>query len=65
MNAKDYKNFDAVTKAVNAVVRDLDITKQAQVDAYAKAIEDAIAQLEKEKQLQKTFRNQLHHRQEM
>lgn len=47
LNAKDYKNFDAVTKAVNAVVRDLDITKQAQVDAYAKAIEDAIAQLEK------------------
>ena len=36
-----------MTKAVNAVVRDLDITKQAQVDAYAKAIEDAIAQLEK------------------
>lgn len=46
LNPKDYKNFDAVTKAIKAVVRDLDITKQAQVDAYAKAIEDAIANLE-------------------
>lgn len=46
LNPKDYKNFDVVTKAIKAVVRDLDITKQAQVDAYAKAIEDAIASLE-------------------
>lgn len=45
LNPKDYNNFDSVTKAIKVVVRDLDITKQAQVDAYAKAIEDAIAGL--------------------
>ena len=35
----------AVNDAVAAVVEDLDITKQAQVDAMAKAINDAIANL--------------------
>jgi len=41
-----YTNGDAVTAAVEAVVYGLDITKQAEVDAMAKAIEDAIAALE-------------------
>ncbi len=41
-----YKNGDAVTEAVNAVVYGLDITKQAEVNAMAKAIEDAVAALE-------------------
>lgn len=35
----------AVTEAKEAVVRDLDITKQSEVDAMAKAIEDAVAGL--------------------
>lgn len=37
-----YTNFDEVTTAINGVVRDLDFTKQDQVDAMAKAINDAI-----------------------
>jgi len=41
-----YVNGDAVTAAVNAVVYGLNITKQAEVNAMAKAIEDAIASLE-------------------
>ncbi|MBE6774144.1 MAG: hypothetical protein E7544_07960 [Ruminococcaceae bacterium] len=41
-----YTNGDAVTAAVEAVVYGLDITKQADVDAMAQAIEDAIAALE-------------------
>jgi len=41
-----YTNGDAVTAAVEAVVEGLDITKQAEVDAMAQAIEDAIAALE-------------------
>lgn len=47
LNKADYKDFSAVEKAIKAVKRDLDITKQAEVDAMAKAIEDAIAALEK------------------
>ena len=43
----DYKDFTAVEAAVNAVVRDKNITEQAEVDAMAKAIEDAIATLVK------------------
>ena len=43
----DYKDFSAVEAAVNAVVRDKNITEQSEVDAMAKAIEDAIAALEK------------------
>ena len=43
----DYKDFSAVETAVNAVVRDKNITEQDKVDAMAKAIEDAIAALEK------------------
>ena len=38
----DYKDFSAVEAAVKAVVRDKNITKQSEVDAMAKAIEDAI-----------------------
>ena len=47
LNKDNYKDFAAVEAAVNAVVRGKDITEQAKVDAMAKAIEDAIAALEK------------------
>lgn len=47
LNKDDYKDFAAVEAAVNAVVRGKDITEQGAVDAMAKAIEDAIAALEK------------------
>ena len=46
LNKDDYKDFSAVEAAVNAVVRDKNITEQATVDAMAKAIEDAIAALQ-------------------
>ena len=42
----DYKDFSAVGTAVNAVVRGKNITEQSNVDAMAKAIEDAIAALQ-------------------
>ena len=42
----DYKDFTAVETAVGAVVRGKNITEQAEVDAMAKAIEDAIAALQ-------------------
>ena len=42
----DYKDFTAVEAAVNAVVRDKNITEQSEVDEMAKAIEDAIAALQ-------------------
>ena len=42
----DYKDFSAVETAVNAVVRGKNITKQGEVDAMAKAIEDALAALQ-------------------
>ena len=47
LNKDDYKDFSAVEAAVNAVVRDKNITEQSEVDKMAKAIEDAIAALEK------------------
>ena len=47
LNKDNYKDFAAVEAAVNAVVRGKDITEQSEVDAMAKAIEDAIAALEK------------------
>ena len=47
LNKDNYKDFSAVEAAVNAVVRDKNITEQAEVDAMAKAIEDAIAALVK------------------
>ena len=45
MNKSDYTDFSAVDNAMNAVVRDKKITEQTEVDAMAKAIEDAIARL--------------------
>ena len=47
LNKDDYKDFSGVEAAVKAVVRDKNITEQSEVDAMAKAIEDAIAALEK------------------
>ncbi len=47
LNPEDYKDFSAVTAALEAVVYDLDETQQDKVDAMAAAIEDAIAGLEK------------------
>ena len=47
LNKDDYKDFSGVEAAVNAVARDKNITEQTEVDAMAKAIEDAIAALEK------------------
>ena len=47
LNKNDYKDFSGVEAAVKAVVRDKSITEQSEVDAMAKAIEDAIAALEK------------------
>ena len=46
LNKNDYKDFSGVEAAVNAVVRDKNITEQSEVDAMAKAIEDAIAALQ-------------------
>ena len=42
----DYRDFSGVETAVKAVVRDKNITEQSEVDAMAKAIEDAIAALQ-------------------
>ena len=47
LNKNDYKDFSGVEAAVNAVVRGKNITEQSEVDKMAKAIEDAIADLEK------------------
>ncbi len=47
LNKDNYKDFAAVEAAVNAVARGKNITEQGAVDAMAKAIEDAIAALEK------------------
>ena len=46
LNKDNYKDFSAVETAVKAVVRDKNITEQSEVDAMAKAIEDAIAVLQ-------------------
>ena len=46
LNKDNYKDFTTVEAAVNAVVRDKNITEQSEVDAMAKAIEDAIAALQ-------------------
>ena len=45
LNENDYVDFSAVKAALEAVVRGKNITEQAEVDAMAKAIEDAIAAL--------------------
>ena len=42
LNKDNYKDFTGVEAAVKAVVRDKNITEQSEVDAMAKAIEDAI-----------------------
>ena len=47
LNKDEYKDFSAVDAAVNAVDREKNITEQAEVDAMATAIENAIAALEK------------------
>ena len=47
LNKNDYKDFSLVEKAINAVVRDKNITEQEEVDLMAEAIEDAISKLEK------------------
>lgn len=46
LNSEDYKDFSAVTAALEAVVYNLDETQQDKVDAMAAAIENAIAGLE-------------------
>ena len=45
LNENDYIDFSAVKAALEAVVRGKNITEQSEVDAMAKAIEDAIAAL--------------------
>lgn len=47
LNPADYVDFSAVQQAVDAVVKDKNITEQAAVDAMAEAINKAIAQLVK------------------
>ena len=46
LNKDEYKDFTPVETAINAVVRDKNITEQSEVDAMAKAIEDAITALQ-------------------
>ena len=46
LNESDYKDFAAVKAVLDAVVRDKKIAEQSEVDAMAKAIEDAIAALQ-------------------
>ena len=47
LNKNSYQDFSAVEKVIADVVRDKNITEQSEVDAMAKAIEDAIAALVK------------------
>lgn len=47
LNRAEYKDFTKVDAAIKAIDRDKDITKQAEVDAMANAIEKAIQELEK------------------
>ena len=46
LNKNDYKDFSGVEAAVNAVTRGKNLTEQTEVDAMAKAIEDAIVALQ-------------------
>ena len=50
LNRDEYKDYTGVDAAVNAVVRGKNITQQAEVDAMAQAIEEAIAALEKKEE---------------
>lgn len=47
LNKDEYVDFSKVEQAIKAVTRDLDITKQAEVDKMAEAIETAIENLER------------------
>ena len=47
LNKDDYEDFSAVEKALAAIDRTKNITEQAEVDAMAKAINDAVANLVK------------------
>ena len=51
LNKDEYKDFSGVDAAIQAVVRGKSITQQAEVDAMAQAIEDAIAALEKKEEI--------------
>ena len=46
LNRDEYKDFSAVEAAISAVVRNKPLSEQTEVDAMAKAIEDAIAALQ-------------------
>ena len=46
LNRDDYKDFSAVEAAINLVVPGKKLAEQADVDAMAQAIEDAIAALQ-------------------
>ena len=46
LNKTDYKDFSAVEKAINAVIRGKSVLEQSEVDAMADAINDAIDSLE-------------------
>lgn len=46
LNSDNYNDFSGVEAAVNAVVRDKNVTEQSEVDAMAKAIDDAISVLQ-------------------
>lgn len=47
LNKNEYQDFSKVEEAINAVVYGKNITEQAEVDAMAKAIDDAVSALEK------------------
>ena len=50
LNPNDYMDFSAVEETIDAVIRDKKINEQDAVDAMAKAIENAIAKLQKKAQ---------------
>ena len=54
LNPEDYKDFSGVQEAIDAVVRDLDITKQEEVDQMAMDIIEAIKGLEKKPEVKPT-----------
>ncbi len=57
LNKDDYKDFSKVEEAIAAVVRDKKVNEQAEVDAMAKKIEDAIKALEKKQPNEPTTPN--------
>ena len=54
LSPAEYQDFSAVEAAIDAVVRGKKITEQAEVDAMAQTIEDAIAALEKKQAVEET-----------